>query len=80
MQGYDYQMKFVVCSPDDLAEIRNMQEALAIPPGRMVLMPEGTMRDVVRERALWIVEICKQNGYRYSPRLHVDLWGDCRGV
>jgi len=44
------------------------------------LMPEGTTREAVRERGRWIAEACKSSGYRYSPRLHVDLWGDRRGV
>lgn len=80
MRNYPHQVKFVVCSPDDLDEIYAMQQALSIEPERVVLMPEGTDRDIIRERALWIVEICKQRGYRFSPRLHVDLWGNRRGV
>ncbi len=43
-------------------------------------MPEGVDRETLRERGEWIVEICKQHGYRFSPRLHVDLWGARRGV
>jgi 7-carboxy-7-deazaguanine synthase len=34
----------------------------------------------LRERGLWIVEACKREGFRFSPRLHIDLWGDRRGV
>jgi 7-carboxy-7-deazaguanine synthase len=80
IKEYPHQVKFVVCSPDDLGEIETMRQALQIEPEHIVLMPEGTNRDVVRERAMWIVEVCKQKGYRFSPRLHVDLWGDRRGV
>jgi 7-carboxy-7-deazaguanine synthase len=29
---------------------------------------------------VWLAEICKQEGFRFSPRLHVDLWGNRRGV
>jgi 7-carboxy-7-deazaguanine synthase len=29
---------------------------------------------------LWIAEICKQRGYRYGPRLHIELWGNKRGL
>ena len=46
----------------------------------VVLMPEGLDTETLRERALWIVELCKANGWRYSPRLHVDIWGNRRGV
>jgi len=47
---------------------------------RVILMPEGTDRDQLRERAVWLAEICKQEGFRFSPRLHVELWGNQRGV
>ena len=43
-------------------------------------MPEGTDAAVLRERGLWLVEIAKREGYRYSPRLHVELYGNIRGV
>jgi 7-carboxy-7-deazaguanine synthase len=78
---FEYQLKFVVASPDDLPEIRALLDEIgAREPGKVVLMPEGTKREALRERGLWLVEICKQEGFRYSPRLHIDLWGDRRGV
>lgn len=78
--NYSYQLKFVVQRVEDLQEIRLMAEALAVAPQNIMLMPEGTTRDAVQERGRWIAETCKSTGYRYSPRLHVDLWGDRRGV
>ncbi len=80
MREYPYQLKFVVAAPEDLPEIESMAEALGASRGQIVLMPEGTNRDVVRERGLWLAEICKTTGFRFSPRLHIDLWGDRRGV
>ena len=43
-------------------------------------MPEGTDADRLRERGVWLAEICKEEGFRFSPRLHVDLYGNRRGV
>ena len=45
-----------------------------------MLMAEGTRSETIRDRAAWMVEICKREGFRYSPRLHIDLWGNERGV
>jgi 7-carboxy-7-deazaguanine synthase len=45
-----------------------------------MLMAEGTSAEAIYERAGWIVEICKRERFRYSPRLHIDIWGDKRGV
>jgi 7-carboxy-7-deazaguanine synthase len=77
---YPYQLKFVIAQPDDMAEVRALLETLRADRDRVVLMPEGTDRDVVRERSLWLAEICKSEGFRFSPRLHVELYGDRRGV
>jgi len=80
LRKYSYQLKFVVSEPADLSEIQTITEALAADPARTILMPEGIDRDTTRERGLWLAEICKTTGYRFSPRLHIDLWGDRRGV
>ncbi len=80
INNYDHQLKFVVTSPEDLGEIGQMCRDLQVPASRVILMPEGVKAEALAGKALWIVDICKQEGYRYSPRLHIDLWGDRRGV
>lgn len=77
--GYDYQLKFVVSTPADLPEIASILDDTAADRSRVLLMPEGTDPATLRERARWIAELCKREGFRYSPRLHVDLWGNQRG-
>ena len=81
MARYEYQLKFVIAQPDDLDEVRAL---VSVAPGataeRVILMPEGTDRERLRERGQWMAEVCKDEGFRFSPRLHVDLWGDRRGV
>lgn len=80
MAQYAYQLKFVIAAREDVVEVSRIAEELGAERGRVLLMPEGTKADVVRERGLWLAEECKRTGFRYSPRLHVDLWGDKRGV
>lgn len=80
MAEYAYQFKFVVSSPSDLDEIDAMITELSLQPGKVILMPEGIDSQTLQERGRWIVEICKERGFRFSPRLHVDLWGARRGV
>jgi 7-carboxy-7-deazaguanine synthase len=76
----EYQLKFVVAAPEDIVEIATVIQRTNADRGRVVLMAEGTDADTIRERAVWITEICKREGFRYSPRLHIDLWGNRRGV
>ncbi len=77
---YPHQLKFVVSAPADLDEIAEIRKELKVLPRNIILMPEGVDRDILKQRGLWIAEICKREGYRYSPRLHVDLWGARRGI
>jgi len=78
--AYPFQLKFVVSSPGDLAEVEVVRDTCEAPASSIILMPEGIDRETLRERGVWLAEICKERGYRFSPRLHIDLWGDRRGV
>jgi 7-carboxy-7-deazaguanine synthase len=80
MGEYPYQLKFVVAQPEDAEEIAKIVRETGADPARVVLMAEGTTPEVIYDRAKWLVELCKRERYRYSPRLHIDLWGDARGV
>jgi 7-carboxy-7-deazaguanine synthase len=80
MGAYEFQLKFVVAKPEDVEEIRRLLDQLAADRSKVILMPEGIDARVLRERAQWLAEICKQEGFRFSPRLHVDLYGNTRGT
>jgi 7-carboxy-7-deazaguanine synthase len=77
---YPYQLKFVVSDPGDLAEVQAVVRGAGASNDRVLLMGEGVDPAVLRERSAWLVEICKREGYRFSPRLHIELWGNQRGV
>lgn len=80
LDTYPCQVKFVVDAPDDLAEIQSLQNDIGIPSDTILLMPQGKTSQVLNQKQTWLVELCKENGYRYSPRVHVDIWGEKRGV
>lgn len=77
---YEYQLKFVISRPEDMPEVRQLVATLAADFTRVILMPEGTDAATLHERAIWLAEICKEEGFRFSPRLHVDLYGNRRGT
>jgi 7-carboxy-7-deazaguanine synthase len=80
MAEYQHQLKFVIARPEDLGEVRDLVQALGADSGKVMLMPEGIDAGVLRERGAWLAEICKQEGFRFSPRLHVELYGNRRGT
>jgi 7-carboxy-7-deazaguanine synthase len=79
---YPYQFKFVVARPADIDELEHMLAALQrdIPRHKVLLMPEATSLDRMRQRATWLGELCKARGYRYAHRLHIELYGNQRGT
>lgn len=79
---YAYQFKFVVARPEDVDELEHMLAALhrEIPRHKVLLMPEATSLERMRERAAWLGELCKARGYRYAHRLHIELYGNRRGT
>jgi 7-carboxy-7-deazaguanine synthase len=63
-----------------MEEVRVLVGTLKADAANVILMPEGVDSEILRERGQWLAEVCKEEGYRFSPRLHVDLWGAKRGV
>jgi 7-carboxy-7-deazaguanine synthase len=81
IDGYDYQLKFVVEREQDFAEIRQILDALKnIDTTRVWIMAQARNRRQLHQKSRWIVELCKKFGYGYSPRLHIELYGNRRGV
>ena len=77
----EYQLKFVVSDERDLNEIDALLSQLkGWRPSDVMLMPEGTDVATLRSRVGWIGEVCKRTGFRYSPRLHVEMYGNTRGT
>jgi 7-carboxy-7-deazaguanine synthase len=51
-----------------------------VDPAKVLLMPQGPTREELARRGAWLVEVCKQHGFRYCPRLHIELFGNRRGT
>lgn len=80
--NYDYQLKFVIATEADVEEVRSVVASIGVPvpPEKILLMPEGITQEALRARQTWLVDVCKRTGWRYSPRLHIDLFGNKRGT
>jgi organic radical activating enzyme len=72
--------KFVIAEKTDLEEVLNLIDTYGINAGKIWLMPEGTSPAALAKRRKWLVEVCKTHGFRYSDRLHVQIWGSKKGV
>jgi organic radical activating enzyme len=72
--------KFVVASPEDVAEVVALQRRYGFRPEQMFLMAEGTDSATLRARQAWLAELCLAHGLRMSDRLHIHLYGNSRGT
>ena len=81
LAGYPYQLKFVVEGGADLPEIERW--LLAHPPAdrsRAFLMPQARTAEAYARLAPTVRSLAEEHGFRFGPRLHVERWGDRRGV
>ena len=71
-------LKFVVEKPEDFKEINQAvgEYRLAGFLGQVYVMPVGGTTQGYDANKLEIANECLRQGYAYSPRLHVDLWGN----
>lgn len=78
---YDYQLKFVIDAPDDLAAVADYLAGFPhIDPDRVMLMPQARDADTLRTKNEWLAPLAAQRGWRVSPRLHIELFGNTRGT
>jgi len=79
--GYDYQLKFVIDTPQDLTEVSDFLEDFpGVDPTRVWLMPQGTRPEELAVRTEWLAPLARQYGFRLSPRRHIELFGHRRGT
>lgn len=70
--------KFVI-SPEFDAQ-PEIAEILAACGGEVYCMPCGADRRELESGAQFCVDFCLKNGYNYSDRLHIRIWGEKDGV
>jgi 7-carboxy-7-deazaguanine synthase len=68
--------KFVVADPAELDEVASF----GLPDPLVWIMPEGAAADVLAERLGALAESVIDRGWNLTTRLHVEIWGDRRGV
>jgi 6-pyruvoyltetrahydropterin 2'-reductase len=73
--------KFVIDSQSDVREMLDgYVEPFGIEPSRIYLMTEATCEEELREKSKWLIELCKEHAFNYSPRLQLSIWNRLTGV
>jgi 7-carboxy-7-deazaguanine synthase len=80
IDNYKYQLKFVVDSQDDLAEIQQTIEEIGnVDLEKVMLMPQAQTREEYLQKALLVSDWCKRSGLRFCHRLQVLFWENQKG-
>ena len=79
--NYKFQLKFVIDCREDVVEVDEYLEGYAgVPAENVWLMPQATTNAELQAKSSWIATEAEQRGYRFSPRLHIEMFGNARGV
>ena len=82
VDGSDIYLKFVVASNDDFDEVTRAVEAyrnkgVECP---VYLMPLGGRSEEYNLNVKDVAEACMERGWRFTPRLHISLFGNAWGT
>ena len=72
--------KFVAANDSDIEEIKDLAKEFDIPNSMITVMPAGQTRDQLRKTYPVVAELAKNQSWRFSPRLHVEIWNQQTGV
>ena len=77
----DIQLKFVVSNSKDIEEIKLLlKNVKGWRKEDILLMPPGTTYEELEQNSKFILKNCLLNGWRYSTRLQIILFGNKIGV
>lgn len=78
---YSYQVKFVVDTQADLAEVAGyLAEMPQLARERVLLMPQGIDQEQLDLRTRWLRPYCDAHGLIFCPRKQIEWFGPVRGT
>jgi 7-carboxy-7-deazaguanine synthase len=82
LQHKDFQLKFVISRQSDAEEIKKdfLDHLTFVELEDIVLMPLGNTRDFLSNTYFMTAELAVKNGWRFTPRIHIDLFDIKQGV
>ncbi|MGB8225269.1 MAG: hypothetical protein WCE45_00170, partial [Sedimentisphaerales bacterium] len=80
IKNYDYQLKFVMEKIEDITEVHQILNDLKdFDRSKILLMPQAKNISQYLRISPLIVELCKANGFIFSPRLQL-IWGESKPI
>ena len=82
LKNYNYQIKFVVRDQqnnfDEITHLLSLLDTYDLE--RILIMPMSATKSDLYKIQKKIISLCLKNGYRYSNRLQLQVWGNKKEV
>ena len=77
---YPAQLKFVIDQPADMTELEEFLDAPPpLPRDSVWVMPQARTNAEIIAKSEWLIAAAETHGFRYSSRLHIEMFGNVRG-
>ena len=76
----DFQLKFVVDSPADYDEVRQIVSALQVQDSDVWIMPQGSTIEAMDQAIVWLKPWAQSEGFHYCDRMQIRWFGNRRGT
>jgi organic radical activating enzyme len=83
VENSNINLKFVIRDEEDIAEVQNALAKYAkagVIMEDVYLMPEGATLEGKELTERNVADLCMKYGYKFSPRLHISLYGNSWGT
>jgi 7-carboxy-7-deazaguanine synthase len=81
VNDYEYQIKFVIDTPQDCQEVETwLCEFPEIRRAQVQLMPQGIDRQALAQLGQWLEPYCREHELQFCPRGHIEWFGNVRGT
>jgi 7-carboxy-7-deazaguanine synthase len=79
IENYEYQLKFVVDSQEDIQEIEQTIDQIGnVKRENVMLMPQAATRNELIAKLPIVAQMCRQTGLALSQRLQILIWDNQR--
>ncbi|MDF1858626.1 MAG: 7-carboxy-7-deazaguanine synthase QueE [Verrucomicrobiales bacterium] len=72
--------KFVIATPEDFTEVTSLVRDSGIPGDHVFLMAKAGTAEELEKNQGFVADLAMDEGFHYSDRLHLRLFGSGRGV
>ena len=81
LKRYNAILKFVIDLDDDVEEVADyLKEFPEVNGDHVWLMPQTKTKQELSDKSDWVRQAAETHGFQFSSRLHVEKFGDVRGV